>query len=106
MDAETMPTQLFQKGHDPRRNMKGRGKGEINLTDLVRRIGMERVSREDKMTRIEAVVRATYRRAFDGDMKAVDIITERGWGKVTQPIENTGNQPLVTIIQEAHAAST
>ena len=49
---------------------------------------------------IEAVVRATFKRAYEGDMKAVDIILDRGWGKAVQPIENTNPGPLVTIIQE------
>ena len=87
--------------NDPRINRKGRPKGAINLTDLVKRIAAEKVSRTEKMTRIEAVVRATFKRAFDGDMKAVEIIMDRGWGKAVQPIENTNPGALVTIIQEA-----
>ena len=91
----------FKPGHDPRRNLKGRGKGGINLTDLVRKIGAEPVSRESKITYIDAIIRSTFKHAHDGDMRAVEIIMERGWGKPVQPLENTGNGPLVTIIQEA-----
>ncbi len=100
-----VPGVPFVKG-DPRINRRGRGIGDINLSDLVRKIAAEKAAPGDKRTRIEAVVRATFSRAFNGDMKAVEIIMERGWGKVTQPIENTGTAPLVTIIQEAPAATT
>ena len=32
-------------------------------------------------------------------MRAVEILTERGWGKPIQQIEGRGLTPLVTIIQ-------
>jgi len=89
----------FKPGHDPRRNLRGRGKGQINLTDLVRKIAAEPIAATDKMTRIEAVVRSVFKSAFGGDIRAVEVIMERGWGKAVQPIETTGNGPLVTIIQ-------
>lgn len=91
----------FKPGHDPRRNLRGRGKGQINLTDLVRKIAAEPISPGDKRTYIDAIIRSTFKQAHDGDMRAVEIIMERGWGKAVQPIENSGNGPLVTIIQEA-----
>jgi hypothetical protein len=95
----------FKPGHDPRRNLRGRGKGQINLTDLVRKIAAEPISPGDKRTYIDAIIRSTFKHAHDGDMRAVEIIMERGWGKAVLPIETTGNGPLVTIIQEAPRAT-
>ena len=90
----------FKRGFDPRRNLGGRTRGEINLTDLVRRIAAEPAGKGAKMNRIEAVVRSVFSKAFEGDMRAVEIITERGWGKAVMHIESRGIVPLVTIIQE------
>lgn len=95
------PAKPFQKGHDPRRNVKGRGKGQINLADMIRRIAAEPIAPNDKRTYIDAIIRSTFKHAHDGDMRAVEIIMERGWGKPVQQLENIGNAPLVTIIQEA-----
>lgn len=91
----------FKSGHDPRRNLRGRGKGQINLTDLVRKIAAEPISSTERMTRMEAIVRSVFKIAFAGDIRAVEVIMERGWGKAIQPIETSGNGPLVTIIQAA-----
>ena len=90
----------FKHGHDPRRNLRGRGKGQINLADLVRKIAAEPVSPGEKMSRIEAIVRSTFKSAYTGDMRAVEVIMERGWGKAVQPIEGGNNGPLVVIMPE------
>lgn len=94
----------FKPGHDPRRNLKGRGKGGINLTDLVRKIGEEPVSKEDRRRKIDAIMRTAYEMALARDLKAIEFLACRGWGQPVIPIESTGNGPLVTIIQEKSPA--
>jgi hypothetical protein len=84
--------------NDPRRNQKGRGVGSISLVDLVRRVVSEPISKADKTTKIEEIIRATVNSALQGDMKAVEFIADRGWGKATQPIENRGSSPLVYVL--------
>jgi hypothetical protein len=88
----------FAKGNDPRRNTTGIRKAGINLADMVRRIAAEPVSKDEKMMKMEAVIRATFAAAFRGDMKAVEFLADRGWGKATQPIENVGSEPLVVVL--------
>lgn len=85
--------------NDPRRNLKGRGKGGINLTDLVRKIGAEPVSRENRMLKMEAIIRMTFKAAFDGDPKAVEFIANRGWGQAVVPIETNAMTPIFQIVQ-------
>lgn len=89
-----MPFTPFAKGHDPRRNLKGRVKNGVSIADMVRRIAAEPVSHEDKRTKLEAIVRATFTAAIVGDIKAVEFIAERGWGKVVQPIEQNNSGEL------------
>jgi hypothetical protein len=87
----------FAKG-DPRINRKGRPPVGESLAEIVRRIGVEKVSAgEDKMTRIEGLCRIVYGRALKGDIPAAKLIFERGWGAPVQPIENVGSKPFITF---------
>lgn len=99
---EVMPTPKgkFKPG-DPRIWRKGRTRTGTDLSALVRRIGEEPISQTDKRKKIEGLVRIAFQTAAGGDMRALEVIMERGWGKAVQPIENSGGGPLVTIIQEA-----
>jgi hypothetical protein len=95
-----MPKTQFKKG-DPRCNRKGRPPVGESLAEIVRRIGVEKVSAgADKMTRIEGLCRVIYGRAFKGDIPAAKLIMERGWGAPVQPIENVGSKPFITFTVE------
>ena len=77
----------FTGKDDPRRWKFGRGKGKIQLPDIIRRIAAEPISPEDKRTKLEAVVRVVYANAAKGDIKAAEFIADRGWGKPVQPVD-------------------
>lgn len=85
----------FKPGFDPRRNTKGRSKS-VDLTDLIRRVACEKISPSEKTLRITQIVRNTFIEAQGGDMDAVKIIFDRGWGKAVQPIEQTGEMKITT----------
>ena len=86
----------FAKGFDPRRNIRGRRKGTIGLPEIVRLIAAEPRSTADKRTKIESIIRATFDAAVGGDMKAVEFIADRGWGKPVQPVDQTGEMKITT----------
>ena len=88
------------------------------LAALFRQIGEEIIEGSGvEMTRVEALVRVLYRDAFEkGDKKAIEMILERGWGKVPTPIEvdargkiqdmiETSGVPLEVIARDPTARS-
>lgn len=94
----------FTGKNDPRRNNKGRGKG-FNLADLIKRVGNE-IDPETRLTMVKAVVLGQYRAARNGDSAAAKLLFERGWGKVVQPVEQSGELTIKnrTISKEEYDA--
>ena len=105
--ARCMPTPLFKKGHDPRRNTKGRGKGKIGIPDLLRRIGAERLPKQlngklpeeirTSKSKLEALMRTTYLYALQGESWAVQFIAERTEGTVKDTLAVEQAPPQITI---------
>lgn len=93
-----MPGRPFSGADDPRRWKSGRGKGCLGLPDLIRRVAAEPISADDRRTKIEGLVRVAYAIAAKGDIRAIEWIADRGWGKATQPVENVGDGPLVMVL--------
>ena len=99
----------FTKGHDPRRNLKGRGRGKVSISDLLHRLGAERLPKElrangpeqirTSKTMLEAVMRTTYLYALEGESWAVQFIAERTEGKVKDTLALEGGARL-EIVEE------
>ncbi len=87
-----MPLKPFQPGHDPRRNLKGRGRGKLSIPDLLRRIGEKRLPADLKgkappfiakdARLMEALMARVWEMALAGESWAVQFIAERTEGKV------------------------
>lgn len=56
------------------------------LQGLIREIGDEQVSEQLTWTRIEAVVRSLYAESLKGKVPAMQLLFERGWGRVPLPV--------------------
>ena len=93
----------FQKGNDPRRHMKGRGKGVVSIPDLLRRIGKrklppklaERLTSLRQMppeniktsrTMLESLMEVVYWCALNGESWAVEFVANRTEGRVKDVI--------------------
>lgn len=59
----------------------------ITLAQHVRDIGSEVIDAATGWTRLDAMLRRLYADAMSGKAQAADILLERGWGKVMQPVE-------------------
>ncbi len=89
----------FQKGNDPRRNSKGRGKGVVGIPELLRRIGKRKLPPKlsahlvslrqmppenirTSKTMLESLMEVVYWCALSGESWAVQFIADRTEGKV------------------------
>lgn len=106
----------FTKGADPRRNLRGRGKGVVSIPDLLRRVGRKRLPaalrkkialaqgtstthlRRD-ITQLEALSDAVYYHALMGESWAVQFVAERTEGKVKDTLAIEGGATL-EIVEE------
>lgn len=77
-------------------NPNGRVPFVRTLSALVREVGSEELTlpadkagQVEKLTRIKALIRAQYIAATKGSAPSAQFIADRGWGKVTQPIDLT-----------------
>jgi hypothetical protein len=94
----------FKKGNDPRRNTRGRGRQALQIPDLLRRIGEDKLPAEiagklpehirSSKTMLQALMRATYLRALQGESWAVQFVAERTEGKVKDVLSLEGGQRL------------
>ena len=85
----------FKKGHDERRNMKGRPPAPPDLKELI----MQEVGEEG----LAKIVKAAEARALKGDTRAMDLLFNRLYGQPRQHIEHKVEpetlQPVINIIQ-------
>lgn len=74
----------FVKGNDPRRNLKGPPKVLPELKDALR----DKLSQDDKgKTKLENILDTLYKQAIKGDVRAIQEILDRFYGKAKQEIE-------------------
>ena len=68
-------------------NPNGRRPLAVTLAQHVRDIGSEVIDAATGWTRLDAMIRRLFADAMGGKTQAAEIILERGWGKVMQPVE-------------------
>lgn len=85
-----------EKG-DPSPNPKGRHK---KLPDLDKLLADVLGSTDDDKSPARQIIEALQRRAAKGDVRAAEVLLDRGWGKVKQQIANDG-EVTVTIKHES-----
>ena len=74
----------FKKGEDPRRNLEGR---PPVLPELREALGKVLAEEKDGLTALEAVLRALRNKAIKGDVRAIQEILDRYFGKVKQDLD-------------------
>jgi hypothetical protein len=102
----------FAKGYDPRRNIAGRPPKGRCISDILRRIGEERLppdlrngllKRFPDMTKdetfVNALARVVYNYALKGEAWAVQCIFDRCFGKVRDEVEFVNAGPMVVFPQ-------
>ena len=83
---------LFKAG-DSRINRLGRPK-KMNLERLLREVLMERVNNQ---MAIKGILKVLRDNALKGDVRAAELILDRTFGKVKQPLETSGPFAIVGI---------
>ncbi len=79
-------------------NPNGRPKKNLCVTDLLRDIGNEELSKS-KETLLELMVHKVYEKAINGDMRAIEFITERLEGRpYIKNIKDNWERPFDNIV--------
>lgn len=84
-------------------NPNGRPKKIPIIDDLLADILCEE---KNGITTAKAILSALCAKAAKGDVRAAEVILERAYGKIKQPIENTGNQELTIRIVRSQRKSS
>lgn len=89
----------FKKGNDPRRNLKGRtDKGIVtDIKEYIRQKLAEPASQGSNDTRLDALTAKLLQKAYNGEIKALELCMAYGWGKPSQQIDVSGNMQITTI---------
>jgi len=64
------------------------------IPDILNKIGGELIAELEGVTKLEAIMRMVYRKAFEGENWAVRFIAEYTEGKPVTPISMENNQPI------------
>lgn len=90
----------FEKGKSG--NPSGRPKKIPAIDELLADILSEE---KDGLSAARQVIIALVKKAKSGDVRAAEVLFDRAYGKVKQPIENSGNQDLTIRIVRSHNKS-
>jgi hypothetical protein len=82
----------FKKGADPRRNLEGRPTKLPNLDVLMAEVLGEE---KDGKTAAQAILAALRAKAAKGDIRAAEVLLNRGYGLPKQFIEQTGEMAII-----------
>lgn len=74
----------FKKGFDPKRNLKGRPPKLPHLEALLAKVLGEEVN---DVTATERILLALRDQALNGDIRAIELFLDRGYGKLTTKID-------------------
>jgi len=87
------PARQFSSENQPAN--RGAKRQLPDLKDLVAKVLGNEVN---DVTVAEAILMMLAKKSLNGDLKAADMILDRSYGKPTQVVENTGEQPLTIKI--------
>lgn len=76
------------KGHDPRRNIKGRPPVLPSIDKLLAEVLGDESS---GIPAAKILLNALYRKALDGDVRAVEALLDRAYGKAKASMDVTSN---------------
>lgn len=93
-NPENIEPHKFKKGQSG--NPNGRPKKLPELDDLLANVLGEE---KDGVTAAEAILKALRAKAAKGDVRAAEVLLDRGWGKVKQPID-FNNVTAIRIIRD------
>ena len=90
----------FVKGDDPRRNVDGRPRVLPELKEILTEILSEEITNQkgDRATRLEAILRTLNAKAQKGDMRAIQEVLDRMYGKSKQIIETQSIEAINTDV--------
>ena len=83
----------FKKGQDERRNLEGRPHKLPELDELIAEVLGDETSGQSAAKQI---LTALYRKAIKGDIRAAEVLLNRGYGLPKQTVHNTGSMTVVT----------
>ena len=89
--------------NDPRINRKGRPRVLPELKEILTDILSEEITNQkgEKATRLEAILRTLNAKAQKGDMRAIQEVLDRAFGKAKSAVEmEENNKPVEKIIVE------
>ena len=75
----------FTKG-DPNINRNGRPKKEVSIPHILREILNETIGTDEKITRLEAILRVVVQQAYEGEAWAVHYLSDRTEGKAIETV--------------------
>lgn len=104
LSGETKPGK-FRKGHDPRRNLKGRPPGITALTEARQHVSEllnEPVADKPDTTAFSAIVHRAITDALQGDARAREWLAEYAYGKLptSSAVEISGHALTLADISE------
>lgn len=86
----------FVKGDDSRRNLKGAPPKLPALDELLARVLSEE---QNGLSAMEAIIMMLRAKAAKGDLKAAEILLDRGYGKPKQSIDNRTELEIKSIVK-------
>jgi len=100
-----MPRKIFEKGHDPRRNLKGRPRSFDQVRELAQAIAKEKVTKDGapvlfngrQLTVIEAILRKW---AQSNTAHLQEMFVQYAYGKVPQPVDVRGDQTVRFVFDD------
>lgn len=84
----------FKNGRDERRNVTGENR---KLPDLDKILADVLGEEKEGRTAAEAIIAALRAKAAKGDVRAAEVLLDRGWGKVKQDIGLSGEIKTIEI---------
>lgn len=73
---------------------KGRPKGSVSISDLLRKIGEEEGTKDGHYTKLDVVMRKVFNYAIEGKAWAVQFIADRTEGKALERIQTQEVEPI------------